>query len=90
MPPLPASFLLAWRPFLDPLDLQAHWFWLLPPTAFFLAVAYRAVRMPSLKGYWRAVISMTAQIIVAIVALGAAFFVLIEWLLPIITPMRPL
>ena len=46
--------------------------------------------MPSLKGYWRAVISMTAQIIVAIVALGAAFFVLIEWLLPIITPMRPL
>ncbi|MEL7472756.1 MAG: hypothetical protein AAGK04_05500 [Planctomycetota bacterium] len=82
--------LLAWRPFLDPMDVQSIWFVLLIPTAFFLSMAYRGVRLHKLDRYWLAVLAMTIQIIAAIVGLGAAFYALIEWFLPVIVPMKPL
>lgn len=90
LPALAGVPTLAWRPFLDPMDLQANWYWLLIPTAFFLSMAYRAIRLPTLRRFWPATIAMTLQIVVAIVALGAASYAFIEWLLPMIVPMKPL
>ncbi|MEN0020152.1 MAG: hypothetical protein AAF747_04615, partial [Planctomycetota bacterium] len=78
---------LAYRPFLDPIDAHAWWFLLLLPLAFGIAVAFRAVRMRSLDRYWRAVAIMTGQIVVGILALAVAAYIVIEVILPIVTPM---
>ncbi len=85
---LASTLVLAWRPFLDPLNfLQRSWFWLLVPLAFGVSVTYKAVRVESLDGYWRKVFIMTAQLILAIIAMGAAAFVVVEYVLPIILPL---
>lgn len=78
---------LAWRPFLDPLDLHSHWWMFLVPLSLLISVTYRAVRMRDLTGYWRAVAVMTIQIIIAMIALGAAAFLFVEFLIPLLAPM---
>ncbi len=78
-----------WRPFLDPLNFHSYWWAFLVPLALFISIAYRAVRMPDLKGYVRSVVVMTVQIILAMIGLGAAAFVFVVYLLPVLAPMRP-
>jgi len=80
------TWLLAYRPFIDPLDLHDAWFFLLLPLAFFVSMAYKAVRVPTMAGYWKQVLWMSAQIVLGMVGLGAAFYVVIEWLVPILAP----
>lgn len=82
------NMLAMWRPFLDPLNLHAYWWAFLVPLALLISVTYRAVRMPDLKGYPRSVIAMTVQIILAMIGLGAAAFIFVEHLLPLLAPMR--
>jgi len=82
-----APLAFAWRPFLDPINgLQRHWFWLLIPLALCVSMTYKAVRLESMQGYWRRVFIMSTQLIVAIIAMGAAAFLVIEYVLPIILP----
>ncbi len=78
--------LLAYRPLIDPLDLHHVWFLLLLPLALLVSIAYKAVRVDDMKHFWPATLWMTAQVIVGMVALGFAFYVVIEWLVPIIAP----
>lgn len=78
---------LAYTPFLDPIDAHRWWFLLLIPMAIGVSVVYKAVRMVSLERYWRHVASMTTGIIMGIILLGAAMYVLIEWVMPLIAPM---
>lgn len=78
--------LLAYRPLIDPLDLHDVWFLLLIPLALLISIAYKAVRVDDMRTFWPAALWMTAQIIVGMVALGTAFYVVIEWLVPIIAP----
>jgi len=78
--------LLAYTPFLDPIDANSWWYLLLVPLAFGIAVVYKACRMPTLDSYWRQVIVLTVQIVVGIVALGAASFVFIQFIVPFIDP----
>lgn len=78
--------LLALRPFLDPIAIHAHWYLLLPPMAFFMSLAYKAVRVHDLRRLPREVVAMTIQVILGIIALGAAFYLFIEFLLPVIAP----
>ncbi len=80
--PLPAYI-----PFVDPIDAHRWWFLLLLPMAFGVSMVYKAVRMRSLERYWRHVFTMSASIIIGIVALGAMTYVLIEWIVPAIAPM---
>lgn len=82
----PGWSMLAYRPFIDPLDLHDAWFVLLLPLAFFVAIAYKAVRVEDMARFWPAALWMAAQIVVGMIALGAAFFVVIEWLVPILAP----
>lgn len=81
------SALLAWRPFIDPLEVHAAWWLFLVPLALGISLAYKAVRLPTLEHYWRQVGLMTAQIVLAMVLLGAATFLFIEYLVPLIAPM---
>jgi hypothetical protein len=78
-----AGVVLAWRPFLDPLNLHEYWWAFLVPLSLGIAVAYKAVRLRELgAAYWRAVVIMTAQIVLAMILLGAAMFVLLEFVIP--------
>jgi len=80
--------LLAYRPFIDPLNLHHVWFLLLVPLALFVSIAYKAVRVHDMSRYWQGVAIMTGQIVLGMLALGAAFYLLIEWIVPIIAPMH--
>ena len=77
-------------PFVDPIDglFDAHrwWFVFLLPIALFIAMAYKAVRVPSLRGYAREVVVMTAHIVLAIVALGAGAYIIIGHVMPLVMP----
>lgn len=80
--------LAVWRPFIDPIDVHRTWFMLLIPMAFFISMVYKAVRLPDLASYWRQVIVMTGQIILWIIALGAVIFLFIQYIAPLIVPIR--
>lgn len=77
--------LIAWRPFLEPLDLHTLWWLTLIPMALFVAMAYKAVRLPELDDYWRSVAVMTAQIVLAMIALAAALHLIIEFAVPLLS-----
>ncbi|MGD9693163.1 MAG: hypothetical protein AB7G17_10270 [Phycisphaerales bacterium] len=81
------DLLLAYRPFLDPLPVHELWWTLLLPLAFFISFSYKAVRLPdhdlAPARFLRHVAVMTAQIVLAMVALGAGIYLFTEVLLPI-------
>jgi hypothetical protein len=67
-----------WRPFLDPINAHSFWYLLLIPISFFIAVAYKAVRVKTFAGYWTAVVVMTVQIVAGMIALAIAFYLLVQ------------
>ncbi len=78
---------LAWRPFLDPLDLHRQWFLLLVPLAFGIALTYRAVRVNTFERYWLKTVILTIQIVLAMILLGTAAYVFIQFAVPYLLPM---
>lgn len=70
------------RPFIDPIDIHKVWFLLLIPLALGIAVTYKAVRMPDLKGYPRQVLMMTIQTIIGMVVLAIGFYLLVQVYVP--------
>jgi hypothetical protein len=87
--------LLAYRPFLDPLDAPSLWWAFLFPLALLIAIAYKGVRMHEIEhmdrrwggAFVRAAGFMTLQIVAGIVLLWIASYIVILKLLPIIAPM---
>lgn len=75
----PAWPMPPFRPFLDPIELHQWWFLLLVPMAFLVAMTYKAVRLRTLEKYWRQVLLMTSQIVIGMIALGAATYLLVFW-----------
>ena len=78
---------LAYVPFLDPLPGVTHFWWVLVvPLAFGVAMSWKAVRRPSLanglRGYWKAVVTMAVQVLLAVAGIAAGLFILVQWLLP--------
>jgi hypothetical protein len=80
------GLLAAWRPFLDPLNLHAYWWAFLFPLALLISVVYKAVRAAGPAEWMRETVVMTAQIILAMIMLGAAAFCFLEYVLPVIAP----
>lgn len=80
---------LAFTPFLDPLDLHAAWYLLLPPLALLIAVAYKAVRAPDLgpglRTYVRQTLFFALQIILGIAGLWVAGVLFVRFALPALT-----
>ncbi len=83
------SVLLAWRPFLDPLDVHNTWWIFLIPMAFGISVVYRAARLRSLDRYWRSVLAMTFQIVMGMVLLGVASYLFVMVYVRIAANMGP-
>ena len=79
---------LAWRPFLDPLDLHAYWYFLLVPLALGISIAYKAVRVRNMDRYWLNVLSMTAQVVGAIIGLGILAYIVLILIVPWLVPME--
>jgi len=79
-PQLPS--MLAYTPFIDPIDLQGPWWLTLVPLALGIAMAYKAVRLRPLERYWKHVAVMTVQIVGGMIGLSIAAFLLIEVLVP--------
>ncbi len=78
-----ATLLHAWVPFLEPLPSAGRVWWLfLLPLSFFLAMAWKAVRLPRMDHYWRDVFSMTGQIIAGVAAIAVALYVLVIVIMP--------
>lgn len=77
--------LLAWRPFLDPIDAHAWWFLLIFPVAFLLSLSWKAVRVDDIRGLWRSVLVMTTQTVLVLLGLGFAAFVGLTVVLPLLT-----
>lgn len=61
------------------------WWLTIIPISLFVSMAYKAVRLPDLQHYWRAVAVMTAQIIIAMIALAAALHIVIEFIVPFLS-----
>ena len=74
--------LLGYTVFLDPLDVHSAWWLTVIPLALGISIAYKAARVKSFEAYWRNVMMMTVQIIVALVGLGAASYVVLELIVP--------
>ncbi len=83
------QFSLAYRPFLDPLPVWAHdyWLWLIVPLCLLIACAYKAVRLPeedlTPRIYARKVAAMTAQTLAVMAALAIGAYLLIEFVVPL-------
>ena len=73
---------LAWRPFLDPLDLQRWWWVFFFPLVLGISITYKAIRVPSMERYWRQTMKMTVQITAAMVGLAFAIYLVVELLVP--------
>ena len=74
-----------WTPFLEPLPgVQASWLWLLPILIFGIAMMYKAVRVGELGRYWRVVIGMTVQILLAFLGLAVGVFVVVQGIVPLL------
>jgi len=71
---------LAYRPFLDPIQLDAWWFLLLVPMALLVSMAYKAVRVAHLADYWKQVGMMSTQVVLGVIALGVGIFVFVQYI----------
>lgn len=77
------------KPFINPLDLHDHWWLTLIPLAFFISMAYKAVRIPAVDRfwtvYWKQVLIMTLQIVGGMVLLSIAAYLIVELIVPMLT-----
>ena len=76
--------LIAYTPFIDPINAHNWWYLLLIPVALLISIAYKAVRVESMKDYPKEVAVMTVQIVVVMMLLGVASFLFVEKVLPLI------
>lgn len=80
---LGSTSLPPWRPFIDPIPLPGGTWWLtLIPMALLISVAYKAVRVGSMRRYAANVLLMTVQIIVAMFLLAVGAHVFVLWIVP--------
>ena len=72
------SVLAAYIPFVHPLNaIHDWWYVLLVPLAFGISIIYKAVRLHSLEHFWRNVLVMTTQIVLAMIGLAIVVTVIV-------------
>jgi len=78
--------MLAWIPFLEPMNiLQTWWYLLLIPMAFGISVIYKALNEDIFLNYWRSVLVMTMQVVLGISALAVGVGLFIQIVIPLVT-----
>ena len=75
--------MLAWIPFIEPLNIFHQW-WslLLLPLSLGMSVVSKGVRMRDLQGFWRETTIMTVQIVLAMIALAIGVTLLVQVIIP--------
>ena len=77
--------LFAWIPFVEPMpSIGSWWPLLLIPLSVGISMIYKALRVSTLNHYVREVGIMTAQIVVAMLALSVVLILLVQVVIPII------
>jgi len=73
-PPISQGLWNGGTPFIDPMNIHNTWWLTLIPLAFFLSLAYKAVRAKSVQGltFFRGVATLTLQIVLGMIGLAAA------------------
>jgi TRAP-type C4-dicarboxylate transport system permease large subunit len=70
---------LAWRPFLEPLPIDAGWLWLCVPLVLAVAVVYKTIKLPHLRDLPLESVKLAAQVLICMA--GAALLLsLLTWL----------
>lgn len=82
-----STSLAAWTPILEPMPIAGGQWWItILPLALGIALAYKAVRSPSLPtswwGYFRGVGILTAQILILILSLAVGLHIVVTWAAP--------
>ncbi len=67
---------LAWKPLLEPMQLDDVWLVLLLPLVFIIALVYKTIRLNDLRRLWHQTAYMSAQILVFLVASAAVLWVI--------------
>ncbi|MGP1345594.1 MAG: hypothetical protein ACTS3F_02855 [Phycisphaerales bacterium] len=77
---------LAYRPFLDPLELHDHWFWTLIPLLLLTAMAYKGIRVGEFTARrWCAQsLIMSLQLVVLMAALAIGLHAIVEFVVPVL------
>lgn len=76
---LSSCTLLAWRPFLDPIQIHEQWPWLMLPLVLVISLVYRTLKLPTLDHLLRETIQLTLYIIIFMMALaGAVLWIIVE------------
>jgi len=78
--------LLAYTPFIDPINVHRTWYLLIVPLALGIAMTYKAIRVGDLKHYPKQVLVMTVQIVGVMALLGLGSYLLIQHVVPRILP----
>lgn len=73
---------LAYRPFLDPIDVGGWWWWLVIPLVFLISMVYKAIRVPTMRRYWRQVVKMTVQVMFVMVLMCIGLYIIVLWAAP--------
>jgi hypothetical protein len=77
--------MLAWIPFLEPMNaMQSWWYLLLLPLVFGISVVYRALREENYAKYWLSVVIMTVQIVFGIVGIAIALGLFVQFVIPLL------
>lgn len=71
-------FWLAYTPFLDPLDLDEYWLWLLLPLVFLIAVVYKAIKLNDMVKVPKQAVLLTVQIVAVMILAAASLWLLSE------------
>ncbi len=82
MPTLLPLIMLAYRPFLDPIDVDGWWWWLVIPLVFLISMVYKAIRVPTMRRYWRQVAKMTVQVMFVMALMCIGLYVIVLWAAP--------
>lgn len=74
---------LAWIPFVEPIRAFHDWWPLLAVVlAWGVSMIYKAMKMESLAGYWRAVTVMTIQVILGMMAMAVVLAIVVQFVVP--------
>ena len=77
--------MLAWTPFIEPMNaMQSVWYLLLLPMVFGISVVYRALREKQYATYWRSVAIMTGQVVIGIVGIAVALGLFVQIVIPLL------
>lgn len=78
---------LAYTPFIDAVRWHEQWYLLIVPMVVLIAVGYKAVRVPDMRDYFRAVVYFVIQVLVVMALVAAMFTFVISVLIPMLAPM---